>query len=384
MADTKISALPSATTPLAGTEVVPLVQSSTTKNVAVSDLTAGRSVSGASFVPTGSSVPANGMYLSASNTVALSTNSTIRGLFDPNGNWSAGYSGSVTGVGNMFSNNDYTTAYAANLGANAANFGYGSQGTFRSGSNSSTTSGISLITRATGLSRWDILNVWTANYLGDLVFRARTGGSTTAEIVRFKSNTDVSIAAGNLVIGTSGKGISTGSAIPLGFGTNTSTSGMTLDTSNNLSVTGSVTANVQVKSTNATSTTQKYVIEKVYELYKGSGPTTLAICDITSSYASGGMYVEVSVTGQFSDFDGLSGSHLTAMVIASTASSTEISRVDGSQVGPIGISSVSSGVVRISLTTVRSSVLNGVAYVKVVCGNASSGSDVEPSGVTIS
>jgi hypothetical protein len=222
MADTKISALPSATTPLAGTEVVPLVQSSTTKNVAVSDLTAGRSVSGASFVPTGSSVPANGMYLSASNTVALSTNSTIRGLFDPNGNWSAGYSGSVTGVGNMFSNNDYTTAYAANLGANAANVGYGSQGTFRSGSNSSTTSGISLITRATGLSRWDILNVWTANYLGDLVFRARTGGSTTAEIVRFKSNTDVSIAAGNLVIGTSGKGID--------FSANSHASGMTSET----------------------------------------------------------------------------------------------------------------------------------------------------------
>lgn len=39
MADLKISILPSATTPLAGTEVVPLVQSSTTKKVAVNDLT---------------------------------------------------------------------------------------------------------------------------------------------------------------------------------------------------------------------------------------------------------------------------------------------------------------------------------------------------------
>jgi hypothetical protein len=44
MADLKISALTSATTPLAGTEVVPIVQSSTTKKVAVSDLTAGRAV----------------------------------------------------------------------------------------------------------------------------------------------------------------------------------------------------------------------------------------------------------------------------------------------------------------------------------------------------
>ena len=47
MADTKISALPASTTPLVGTEVVPLVQSGATKKVAVSDLTAERSVSAA-------------------------------------------------------------------------------------------------------------------------------------------------------------------------------------------------------------------------------------------------------------------------------------------------------------------------------------------------
>jgi hypothetical protein len=45
MADLKISQLTAATTPLAGTEVVPLVQSGVTKQVAVSNLTAGRAVS---------------------------------------------------------------------------------------------------------------------------------------------------------------------------------------------------------------------------------------------------------------------------------------------------------------------------------------------------
>ena len=49
MADTKISALTSATTPLAGTEVLPIVQSSTTKKVAVSDLTTGRTVDASAF-----------------------------------------------------------------------------------------------------------------------------------------------------------------------------------------------------------------------------------------------------------------------------------------------------------------------------------------------
>jgi hypothetical protein len=43
MADAKISALPASTTPLAGTEVLPIVQSSTTKQVSVANLTAGRS-----------------------------------------------------------------------------------------------------------------------------------------------------------------------------------------------------------------------------------------------------------------------------------------------------------------------------------------------------
>jgi hypothetical protein len=45
MADLKISALTAATTPLAGTEILPIVQSGATKQVAVSDLTAGRPVS---------------------------------------------------------------------------------------------------------------------------------------------------------------------------------------------------------------------------------------------------------------------------------------------------------------------------------------------------
>jgi len=49
MADSKISALPASSTPLAGTEVLPIVQSSATVKVAVSDLTAGRAVSAASL-----------------------------------------------------------------------------------------------------------------------------------------------------------------------------------------------------------------------------------------------------------------------------------------------------------------------------------------------
>lgn len=45
MADKKISALTAATTPLAGTEVLPIVQSSSTVKVSVANLTAGRAIS---------------------------------------------------------------------------------------------------------------------------------------------------------------------------------------------------------------------------------------------------------------------------------------------------------------------------------------------------
>jgi hypothetical protein len=52
MADSKISALPASTTPLAGTEVLPIVQSSTTKQVSVANLTAGRDIAATSLTTT--------------------------------------------------------------------------------------------------------------------------------------------------------------------------------------------------------------------------------------------------------------------------------------------------------------------------------------------
>ena len=60
MADKKISALDGATTPLAGTEVLPIVQSGSTVKVAVSDLTAGRAVSASSVATTGNITSSTG------------------------------------------------------------------------------------------------------------------------------------------------------------------------------------------------------------------------------------------------------------------------------------------------------------------------------------
>ena len=90
MADTKISALPASTTPLAGTEVLPIVQSSTTKQVSVANLTAGRSVGGSNFIPSGSTAPTNGLYLPAANSVGIATNSANVATIDASGNLGLG------------------------------------------------------------------------------------------------------------------------------------------------------------------------------------------------------------------------------------------------------------------------------------------------------
>jgi len=68
MADAKISALPSATTPLAGTEVLPVVQGGVTDKVTVANLTAGRAVDGLSFTATGGTVTASTPVWNATQT----------------------------------------------------------------------------------------------------------------------------------------------------------------------------------------------------------------------------------------------------------------------------------------------------------------------------
>jgi hypothetical protein len=72
MANTKISALTSATTPLAGTEVLPIVQSGSTVKVSVANLTDGLNTVPATKGGTGQTSYAVGDLLYASTTTALS------------------------------------------------------------------------------------------------------------------------------------------------------------------------------------------------------------------------------------------------------------------------------------------------------------------------
>lgn len=82
MADLKISALPAATTPVAGTEVLPIVQSSTTKKLSIDDVTKGRVVNALTF---DTDVAAAGVTLTGTTLAADGTDTNIDINITPKG-----------------------------------------------------------------------------------------------------------------------------------------------------------------------------------------------------------------------------------------------------------------------------------------------------------
>ncbi len=150
MADLKISQLPSATTPLTGTEVLPVVQGGTTDKVTVENLTAGRAVNAATVTTTGV-ITSNGGGASF-GALILPTN--------------AAYGGSI-----QFGTNQTSNTAARN---------------------------------------WAIVNSYNA--YGDLVFRISNalGGNAVgagSDVLEFDTSKNIKITAGNLKLGTAGKGI---------------------------------------------------------------------------------------------------------------------------------------------------------------------------------
>jgi hypothetical protein len=108
MADVKISGLPASTTPLAGTEVLPVVQSGTTKQVSVANLTAGRAVSAASLNASGAG--SFGDKLTVNSSLA---GDVIANIVNTNsGGYGLRVAGGANGSGYIASFNDYNSALA--------------------------------------------------------------------------------------------------------------------------------------------------------------------------------------------------------------------------------------------------------------------------------
>jgi hypothetical protein len=95
MADKKISARTRATTPLAGTEVLPIVQGGATKQVSVANLTAGRAISATQLtLTTGNLIVANGQGVDFSATPGAGTSELFADYEE--GTWTPSVGGTAT------------------------------------------------------------------------------------------------------------------------------------------------------------------------------------------------------------------------------------------------------------------------------------------------
>ena len=224
MADSKISALPASTTPLAGTEVLPIVQGGTTKKVSIANVTAGRAVSMASLA-----VGGNGIFTETSPQILA-----IGAGSDANG------AGPAFGVVSNSSADQYY------MRMNSAK-----QLTFYGYDQSNSTLAWSSLAAADG-GKWQF---YTASVERMRIFQS--GGISIGDTTD-PSAGNLRLGTGNLVIGTSGKGIDTSAAHAVTFSINSSEAarihaskgvsiGNTVDPgATNLSVTGSVT-NASIK-----------------------------------------------------------------------------------------------------------------------------------------
>ena len=121
MADTKISGLPASTVPLAGTEVLPVVQSTTTKQVSIANVTAGRDVSALTLATSGSTSTTPVLGFNASNST-YAAGATISGSYLQN--LLQNKSGTANASTNYVLSNDLGTdsTYYGEFGMNSSVF----------------------------------------------------------------------------------------------------------------------------------------------------------------------------------------------------------------------------------------------------------------------
>jgi hypothetical protein len=237
MSNSKISALTAATTPLAGTEILPVVQSSATTKVSVANLTAGRDVTALSLAA-GSA--ASTQTISSTGIASSGSATDINIRLTPKGTAYAEVYASL----NSFSATGQSILNLNNIG-----------------STGQSPLDFTINTTLRGRIRVDFAG--GVNYVsngGNHNFF--TGGDSGVGTTRFVIGTtgDVTNSTGNFVVATTAKGVTTGSAIPLGFGTNGSTTQAILDTSGNLGIGNTPSGTYKLEITGGISATGNAVL----------------------------------------------------------------------------------------------------------------------------
>jgi hypothetical protein len=223
MADVKISGLPASTLPLAGTEVLPIVQGGQTRQVSVNNLTTGKAVSATQYtstIATGTaplvvSSTTEVANLRAANATSADTanqvksnattgvlqiagpgTGTTRVMTTPNANFTAARTDaaqSFTGAQSFGNNVNLTDSTAAKI-----NFATLS---------SATTNYIQTHSDGYSLMLYVDRGVSKPTYLMNFGGTHEWGFAGTSSVELDVTNKNLKINTGNLVIGTSGKGI---------------------------------------------------------------------------------------------------------------------------------------------------------------------------------
>ena len=215
MADKKISALTASSTPLAGTEVLPIVQSSATVKVAVSDLTAGRT-----FDALGMTLTSTDAGASAAPTIDLYRNSASPAASDTIGEIE------FNGQDSAGNKQQYALIHGSILSPTSTT----EQGQIHFETATAGASTEKMIIGTTNLVINEIGAIFNVRIEGDTdanlfytdATNSRVGVGTVGPTAKFDVvGGDIRIDNGNLIIGTSGKGIDF-SATSSGSGTMTS------------------------------------------------------------------------------------------------------------------------------------------------------------------
>jgi hypothetical protein len=282
MADAKISALTSVTTPLAGTEVLPIVQSSSTKKVTVANLTAGRAVTADSLSVGTTDVFAKvGAQRSGGNSILARFNSS---------NKPAGiYTGGSSGESFIGANLEWSSGNVFNYKLNGMMWYLGDPG----GGGSSVVLGIGSGTAG------------------------NTAGVDNASTVlhRWGTNGNYTIANGNLVIGTSGKGID--------FSAHAHATGMTSELLNDYEEGTWTPSLVPGTSGSITLTTAAAKYTKV-----GRAVTVTGICEVASvSSPVGALLLQGLPYTNSADTSSRSAAAIYATGLAATATTSIVGRI---------------------------------------------------------
>lgn len=205
MADAKISALTGATTPVAGTEVLPIVQSGSTKKVSIDNLTKGRTVNASAF---DTDVAAAGVTLSGTTLAADGTDANIDINITPKGTGEVNITkvdidgGSIDGTP-IGANSASTGAFSTSLEVQSNTAGGGISTYYDKAVYANLFGKLQHLGDSGGLRLVNVNNSLDRSF--DFYSGTSEAGATKKFGVDNSGNFTVSL--GNIVIGTAGKGI---------------------------------------------------------------------------------------------------------------------------------------------------------------------------------